>query len=240
MSDRPTVPALSTLILDVLGAAQPAGLSAVGAAPDPARVVELTGAAAGETVTAPLSGRPCVWFRSVTSPFREYIGYSGGGRVPRVVPPVMVPSSAYPPAEASAKPGDRQQVEESTAPLRLRTGDIQLRVDPTRVLIDAAEVTINDYRRDETGRATALLQEWIIAPGAQLHAFGALDGDPAAPDLVAGPAPAAIVSSHDRDYLSRRARLGLRVPTPARLYAVILTPVLLAAVLIVLLLVGVL
>lgn len=242
MTDRPSVADVSRLFLEVLGPARPTALAAAAAAPDPGRAVELAGTARadGPLLTAPLSGRPCVWFRAVTSPFREPLGSLAGGPLQRIAPPPVVPSSAFPPARASVHRDEPQQEERSSAPFLLADGGAAIAVDPAHVLIDSADVSVNDYRRDDRGLATALCQEWIVAPDARLHAFGAVERGPSGARLVPGPGPAAVVSSSDRATLTARSGYGAGTASPRRVAALILVPVAVALVVIVLLIVGVL
>jgi hypothetical protein len=160
-------------------------------------------------LTAPMSGTPCVWYRSVTSPFLEQTGYAGGLKVQRVRVSPVVPSSGLPPERTSAR--HNQQVQSPDTPFAVVDGDDRIVIDPSEAIVDSEVVTYNEFRRDEQGRATALLQEWVLPAGQPVLAFGVPRGTSNTSVTALRPDAAGnlVIATHTEQYLLSRSNVRL-------------------------------
>lgn len=238
MADRPTVAAISQRFVDSLTSARAGTLADLRRLNGTRQAVKFSARTAPSSaglLSAPLSGRPCVWYRAVTSPFTNP-GSVDVHRPPTA--PALVLSSAYPPARAGAGHGDEPTIEESTSEFRLTDGEAELTVTPGAALVDSAVVTTNELRSDG-GRRMALLQEWILPVDQTVLVVGS--AEPNAPDTL-GPDGfgAPIVSTHDEAFLLSRARAGADVPDPRKILAAIVGVALVVAIVIALFVFGVL
>jgi len=205
-------------ILGTVGAAQPTTATGAGREIGVGRPVQVAGhAAPGQQglLTAPISGRPCVWYRVARSPFKDPSGTVGMHKYEAKVP-AYVPSSSAPPTQMSTQRRFAQQIEDSHAPFVVVDDTGRVEIDPDEAIVDSDVVTTNELRRGDERRSIALVQEWIIPPDQQLTAYGvpsridpadATAGSPE-PSLVrlAGADPVSLlVSTHEQRYIEGRA-----------------------------------
>lgn len=220
-TERPTVAEVSQRFVASLTAAHANTLSGARRVAGAGMPVKFSGRSApgpGGVLTAPFSGRPCVWYRSVTSPFDDPTTREVH-TTPK--PPGMMLSSAYPPPRAGVGARNEQQVDESSAPFRITDGTADVQIDPGAAVVDSAVVTTNELRRD-SGRRMALCQEWILPPDQDVLAVGVAErADAETVRLGADAYGPPIVSTHDEAFLLSRARAGANAPDPRKILTVV-------------------
>jgi hypothetical protein len=178
------------------------------------QLVKLSGQAAPGPqglLTSPLSGTPCVWYRSVSTPFDEPRRGAFGSQPRRVSLPAMVPSSGFPLHKLSRHD---MQIDCPDAPFAVVDGDDRIVVDPTEAIVDSDVVTYTDYRRDKDGWVTALLREWVLPAGQPVIAFGVPKGTSNTSVAALRPdgAGTLIVATHTEQYLQNRSNTNTSLP----------------------------
>lgn len=175
------------------------------------RMVELR-AKAVEAGTAPLSGRPAAWFRSVVT--EEYLEWEE--TTSSSVPHKVVGGEEHAPVRPDRRLVERSRVLEehrAEGPLVVDDGTGPVRIDlGGRDIEDAAQV-LDRLDRDERhrpgkpGRVGTHHTEWIVAPGTELTVVGAarrVDGAVVVTDPE-GAAPL-LVSTRTGDQLASSAK----------------------------------
>jgi hypothetical protein len=204
-------------ILGTVGAAQPTTATGAGREIGVGRPVQVAGHAAPGPqglLTAPISGRQCVWYRVARSPFKDPAGTVGMHKYEAKVP-AYVPSSSAPPAQMSTQRRFAQQIEDSHAPFVVVDETGRVEIDPDDAIVDSDVVTTNELRHGDERRSITLVQEWIIPPDQQLLAYGVPSRiDPADASgrqdgslvrLAAADPVSLLVSTHEQRYIEGRA-----------------------------------
>ncbi len=173
--------------------------SAVPGGVPPGSVVRLAGVAqpgpAG-VLQAPMSGRPCVWFRAFEMPFRPFSmfswrGTSGSGPRPMLASDCGFGSGGHHDSESGA-----------LFTVELPGGAVL--VDPTYGDVDAAVVTVDTA--DGSGGGP-IRREWIIEPGTPVFVLGtANDYSPSTLVVHATPADCLVVSTRGEAAAVQRSR----------------------------------
>jgi hypothetical protein len=205
---------LNKMFLDAFARARSSTVLDAGRTVD-GQLVKLAGQAAPGPqglLTSPLSGTPCVWYRSVSTPFTEPRRGSLGSPPRRATLPPVVPSSGFPIHKGSARREPEIQCPDS--PFAVVDGDDCVVVDPHEAIVDTDVVTYTDFRRDESGWATALLREWVLPAGQPVIAFGVPKGtsNTSVAALRPDAAGTLIVATHTEQYLLNRSNTDTSLP----------------------------
>jgi hypothetical protein len=169
------------------------------------RPVKITGSArpgpAGP-LTAPLSGKPCVWYRC-------YVMYVGGGIGPHPLPPeggfsdIML--VAQPAGGLFARRDNGDEI--SDRPFLVEDADgATVTIDPRVADINSDLLTRNRVISSRFGFVRALLVEWIVAEGAHVVVLGTVGPGG---DLDASSTAFQFVSTRTERHIVDRARHGL-------------------------------
>ncbi|GAB2458145.1 hypothetical protein [Jatrophihabitans fulvus] len=186
-------------ILAMLGravAADPAGVP-------PGTVVTVSGTAApgpGGVLTAPLSGRPCVWYRALVVDFAPFspLQWQSVAGTPRL-PPVIGSDCGF-------LQGDRRTDDESSAPIAVHGPNGAVLVDPVRADVDAVVVSVDDAQGEYRVGDYRLRREWIIEPDAPVFAAGPVVREADGTVLRADPQQCVVVSARGERAAVDRSR----------------------------------
>ena len=200
------MPELSKMFVAAFAQARPSSVSEACGTVD-GQLVKISGQTAPGPqglLTSPLSNTPCVWYRSVTTPFKEPKRGALGSPPRRASLPAMVPSSGFPIHKVSWREPEIQCPDTAFAVV---DGDSRIVVDPREAVIDTEIVTYTDFRRDKDGWATALLREWVLPAGQPVIAFGVPRGtsNTSVTALRPDSAGTLTVATHTEQYLLNRS-----------------------------------
>lgn len=148
----------------------------------------------GGVLTAPLSGAPCVWYRSAFFPGQGHMA------LPSFAPSDTTPLQAQINNVAHRVMNPSEEI--STAPFLIgQPGGLQLLVDPLVADVDTDVLVANHEWRSEHGFAHGLMVEWIVPPGARVLALGRVGADHT---MVTDQAAALLISTKDEQRIISR------------------------------------
>jgi hypothetical protein len=188
-------------ILATLSRSVPAGAGHA----TPGTVARVSGEARpgpGGLLTAPISGRPCVWFRTIVVRDESLVQRVALTQRPFVRPPTLTRVLASDMGYQGAGALDTE------SPALFAIGDAtgEVLLDPRWADIDSAVVTVDDVIGDGFGEPWTVRREWILPPGAPVFACGAVSTEAGRPVLRATERDSLVASTRGEAMVVQRAQ----------------------------------